>query len=162
MSTAQILQEVRTLSTPELQLLAVTLRFERLRRVGATASDEELRWLEVINRPLAHAPRFDELAAKWEDDGLNDEEKNELESILTEREAQNVERADAVQHLSELTGVPFVTLWKQLIGEEAELLVPRNCGAPIYSGCRRTISENSSASPMRILPIAFGYFFRAV
>lgn len=126
MSTAQILQEVRTLSTPELQLLAVTLRFERLRRVGETASDEELHWLEVINRPLAHAQRFDELAEKWENEGLADEEKTELQGILSEREAQNVERADAVQHLSELTGVPFMDLWKQLIGEEAELLVPRN------------------------------------
>ncbi len=126
MSTAQILQEVRTLSTPELQLLAVTLRFERLRRVGETASDEELHWLEVINRPLAHAQRFDELAGKWENEGLADEEKTELQGILSEREAQNVERADAVQHLSELTGVPFMDLWKQLIGEEAELLVPRN------------------------------------
>lgn len=104
----------------------MTLRFERLRRVGETASDEELHWLEVINRPLAHAPRFDELAAKWEDEELTDEEQTELQSILTEREAQNVERADAVQHLSEITGVSFMTLWKQLIGEETELLVPRN------------------------------------
>lgn len=126
MSTAQILEEVRTLSTPELQLLAVTLRFERLRRVGETASDEELRWLEVINQPLARAPRFNVLSAKWEEYGLTDEEKTELQNILSEREAQNAERADAVQHLSDLTGVPFMDLWKQLVGEAPELLVPRN------------------------------------
>ena len=126
MSTAQILEEVRTLSTPELQLLAVTLRFERLRRVGETASDEELHWLEVINRPLARAPRFDVLAAKWENEGLGVEEKTELQSILSEREACNAERADAVQHLSELTGVPFMDLWKQLVGETPNLLVPLN------------------------------------
>ena len=126
MSTAQILEEVRALSTPELQLLAVTLRFERLRRVGETAYDEELRWLEVINRPLARAPRFDVLAAKWENEGLGVEEKTELQSILSEREACNAERADAVQHLSELTGVPFMDLWKQLVGETPDLLVPRN------------------------------------
>ncbi len=126
MSTAQILQEVRTLSTPELQLLAVTLRFERLRRVGENASNEELHWLEVINRPLANAPRFDALAAKWENEGLKGEEQTEWQSILSEREAQNAERADAVQHLSEITGVPFMALWKQLVGEEADLLVPRN------------------------------------
>ena len=126
MSTAQILEEVRTLSTPELQLLAVTLRFERLRRVGETASDEELRWLEVINRPLERASRFDILSARWENDGLTDEEKAELQSILSAREAQNAERADAVQHLSELTGVPFMDLWKQLVGEMPDVLVPRN------------------------------------
>lgn len=126
MSTAQILEEVRTLSTPELQLLAVTLRFERLRRVGEIASDEKLHWLEVINRPLADVPHFDALTAKWENEGLADEEKTELQSILSEREAQNAERADAIQHLSALTGVPFMDLWQQLIGEEAELLVPRN------------------------------------
>ena len=126
MSTAQILEEVRALSTPELQLLAVTLRFERLRRVGETAYDEELHWLEVINRPLARAPRFDVLAAKWENEGLGVEEKTELQSILSEREACNAERADAVQHLSELTGVPFMDLWKQLVGETPDLLVPRN------------------------------------
>ena len=104
----------------------MTLRFERLRRVGETASDEELRWLEVINRPLARAPRFDVLAAKWENEGLGLEEKTELQSILSEREACNAERADAVQHLSELTGVPFMDLWKQLVGETPDLLVPRN------------------------------------
>ncbi len=126
MSTAQILEEVRTLSTSEVQLLAVSLRFERLRRVGKTASDEELHWLEVINQPLAHAERFAVLAAKWEDEGLSEEEKAEMGAILSEREAQNAQRAEAVQHLSELTDVPFPTLWKQLVGEAPELLVPRN------------------------------------
>ena len=126
MSTAQILQEVRTLSTPELPKLAVTLRFERLRRVGEIASDEELRWLEVINRPLARAPRFSVLTEKWENDGLTGEEKTELQSILSEREAQNAERADAVQQGCELTGVPFMDGWKQLVGETPDLLVPRN------------------------------------
>ena len=48
MSTAQILEEVQTLPTPDLQLLAVTLQFERLRRVDQTNSTEESRWLEVI------------------------------------------------------------------------------------------------------------------
>ena len=85
MSTAQILHEVRTLSTPELPQLAVTVRFEWLRRVGETASDEELRWLEVIDRPLAHASRFDVLAAKWENEGLTGEEKSELQSNLSAR-----------------------------------------------------------------------------
>ena len=126
MSTAQIFKGVCWLSTTELLQLAVTLRFERLRRVGETASDEELRWLEVINRPLAHASRVDVLSAKWENEGLTGEEKNELQSILSAREACNAERADAVQHLSELTGVPFMDLWKQLVGETPDLLVPRN------------------------------------
>lgn len=126
MSTAQILEEVRTLPTTELQLLAVTLRFERLRRVGKTASDEELHWLEVINQPLSHAERFEELSAKWEEEGLSEEERAEMLAIVSEREGQNAQRAEAVGHLSELTGVPFRTLWKQLVGEAPALLVPRN------------------------------------
>ena len=126
MSTAQILEEVRTLPTSEVQLLAVSLRFERLKRVGKTAFDEELQWLEVINQPLAHPEQFADLTAKWENDGLTDEEKAELAGILSERVGQIAERANAVQHLSELTGVPFLTLWKQLVGESPELLVPRN------------------------------------
>ena len=47
MSAAQILEEVGTLSTPELELLTASLQFERLRRVGKTISTEELRWFEV-------------------------------------------------------------------------------------------------------------------
>ncbi len=126
MSAAQILEETRTLSMPDIQLLAVSLRLERLRRGGETASDEELRCLEVLNRPLLFAERFDALAAKWEEDGLSDEEREEMQSILSEREAQNVERVEAVGILSDLTGVPFMTLWKQLVGEPPALLVPRN------------------------------------
>lgn len=126
MSTAQILEEVSTLSTTELQLLAVSLQFERLRRVGKTASQEELRWLEIINQPLAGAERFAILTAKWENGALTEDEKSELGDILSEREGQTAQRAEAVQHLSELTGVPFLTLWKQLLGEAPQTLVPRN------------------------------------
>ena len=126
MSTAQILEEARTLSMPEIQLLAVSLRLERLRRGGETASDEELRCLEVINRPLVQFDRLAVLAAKWEEEGLSDDERVEMQSILSERESQNVERVEAVGTLSELTEVPFLTLWKQLVGEPPALLVPRN------------------------------------
>lgn len=126
MSAAQILEEVKTLSTSDLQLLAVSLRLERLRRVGEASSDEELRWLEVLNRPLAHAERFAVLAEKWKSQGLSPDERAEMQGILSEREAQNAERAEAVQHLSELTGVSFQALWNQLVGEAPALLVPRN------------------------------------
>lgn len=94
MSAAQILEEAKALPTPELQLLAVSLRFERLRRVGEAASDEELRWLEVINQPLAQAERFATLCAKSEEQGLSEVERAELMGILSEREEQNAERAD--------------------------------------------------------------------
>ena len=126
MSTAQILREVPSLSTPELQLLAVSLQFERLKRVGKTASQEELRWLEIINQALPGAGRLEELTKKWEEGTLCEEEKSELRVILSEREAQNAARADAIQHLSELTGLPFLTLWKQLINESSQTLVPHN------------------------------------
>ena len=126
MSAAQILEEVKTLSTPDLQLLALSLRLERLRRVGEASSDAELRWLEVLSRPLAHAERLPVLAAKWESQGLSPEERAEMQGLLSEREAQNAERAEAVQHLSELTGVPFQALWNQLVGEAPALLIPRN------------------------------------
>ena len=93
----------------------MTLQFERLRRVGQTTSTEESSWLEVINRPLVEAERFAQLSAKWEAGTLTNDESSELQSILSEREAQNVERAEAIQRLSELTGVPFLNLWRQLI-----------------------------------------------
>lgn len=126
MSTAQILEEVRTLSTSEIQLLAVSLQAERLRRVGKTASDEETRWLEIINQPLVQADRLATLSAQWEDNGLSEDERAEMLGILSAREAQNAQRAEAVQRLSELTEVPFLTLWQQLVGEPPALLVPRN------------------------------------
>ena len=80
----------------------------------------------MLNRPLAHAERFAVLAEKWETQGLAPAERAEMQGILSEREAQNVERAEAVQHLSELTGVPFQTWWNQLAGDAPSLLVPRN------------------------------------
>jgi hypothetical protein len=82
--------------------------------------------LQIINRPMPHPERFVALTEKWQGEGLNDEERAELLGIVGEREGQNVERVEAVACLSELRGVAFQILWKQLMGEVPALLIPRN------------------------------------
>lgn len=126
MSIAQILEEVKTLPTSDLESLEHSLRLERLRRAGKVASPEETSLLRIVNRPLVQIERFDTLSQKWEEVGISDEERAELLEIVGEREGQNAERVEAVARLSELRGVDFQTLWKQLMGEPPALLIPRN------------------------------------
>lgn len=126
MSAAQILEEIKTFPTTELESLEHSIRLERLRRIGRVVPEEERRLLQIINHPMPHSERFGVLTEKWQDDGLSEDERAELLAIVSEREGQNVERVEAVQRLGELRGVPFMTLWKQIVGEPPALLVPRN------------------------------------
>ncbi len=126
MSVAQILEQSKTFSLAELESLEHSLRLERLRRTQRGLSAEETRLLKIINQPMPHAQRFADLTQKWQDEGLEDHEHTELLSIVTQREGLNVERIEAVQRLSELRGVPFLTRWKQLMGEAPTPIVPHN------------------------------------
>ena len=126
MSIAQILEEAKTLPTSELESLEHSLRLELLQRTGHAVPAEERRLLGIINHPMSHTERFIALTEKWQDEGLADDERAELLAIVSEREEQNVERVEAVAHLSELQAVPFKALWKQLMGEAPALIVPKN------------------------------------
>lgn len=123
MSVAQILEESKTFSLPELESLEQSFRLERIRRRAPDVPAEERRLLHFINQPMPHAERFAILTEKWQDEGLSEEERAELLAIVTEREGQNAERVEAAGRLSELRGVPFKTLWKQLMGETPALIV---------------------------------------
>lgn len=126
MSVAQILEEIKTVPTPELESIQISLRLERLRRAKQMAPAEEMRLLQIINQPAPHPKRFASLSRKWEEDGLTDEERAELLDIATKSETLNAERIEAVQRLSESRGIGFETLWKQLMGEAPAPLIPRN------------------------------------
>lgn len=126
MSVAQILEEVKTLPMPELESLEHSIRLQRLQRLGRGMPAEERRLLQIINDPMPHAERFLLLTEEWQDEGLSQEERAELLAIVAEREGRNVERVEAVLRLSELRGVPFQTLWKQMMGEAPAPIVPKN------------------------------------
>lgn len=128
MSTAQILEEIKSYPTSEIETLEHELRLERLRRTrrGRSASAEETRLFEIINRPMPGGELYAFLIDKWQDEGLTEEERAELLPLVTEREGCNVERVEAVQRLSELRGVPFMELWKQIMGETPAPIVPKN------------------------------------
>ncbi|BCM89813.1 hypothetical protein IAD21_01661 [Abditibacteriota bacterium] len=126
MSIAQILEEAKTLPISDLESLEHSLRLERLQRIGRAVPAEERRLLQIINHPMPHTERFVALTEKWQDEGLAEDERAELLAIVSEREGQNVERVEAVGRLSELRGVPFKTLWKQMMGETPAPIVPKN------------------------------------
>src|SRR6476661_7116584 len=126
MLVAQIIEEIKTFPTPELESIETSLRVERLRRAKQMAPAEEMRLLQIINRPSPHPERFASLSLKWEEEGLSDEERIELLAINSEIETMSAERVEAVQRLSELRGIGFTILWKQLMGESPAPLVPRN------------------------------------
>lgn len=125
MSVAQILEEVKTFPIEDLKSLEEALRLERLRRNKGVLSAEETQLLAIVNQPLPGTQRFAALSQKWETEELTDDERAELMALVEAREIQNVERAEAVQQLSELSGVPFETLWRQLMGETPTPLMQR-------------------------------------
>ena len=126
MSSAQILEEIKSYPTDELESLEHEIRLERLRRDHRALSARETALYQVVNQPMPHAERFAVLTEKWQDEGLADDERAELLAIVTEREGCNAERVEAVQQLSELRGVPFIALWKQIMGEAPAPIVPAN------------------------------------
>ena len=126
MSAAQILEEIKTFATPELESLENSIRLERLRRAGKIASPEEARLLERINAPMPQTQRFIELRQKLQDDALSEDERRELIQISDAREEANAERAQAVMQLANLQGRPFSQVWHQMVGapQGARFIVP--------------------------------------
>ena len=117
MSAAQILEEIKTFPTPELESLEHSIRLERLRRNRNTLSSVETRLYEIINQPMPGAERFRELESLWEAGTLSDEERAELLDIVEAREELGARRLEAVRQLAELRGVSFEALWRQTMGE---------------------------------------------
>ncbi len=126
MSSAQILEEIKSYSTAKIEVLEYELRLERLRRTRSRSSDEETRLFKIINQPMPGGERYFSLIDRWQDEGLTEEERAELLPIVTEREVCDAERLDAVRRLSELRDVPFIKLWKQIMGEAPAPIVPKN------------------------------------
>ena len=126
MSTAQILEEIKSYPTPELESLEDSIRLERLRRTTRVIPEAERRLLRIINEPMPEGERHAVLLEKWQDEGLSEDERAEMLEIVMQREGSHVERVEAVMQLSELRGVPFAPLWKQLMGEAPDPIVPIN------------------------------------
>ncbi len=126
MSTAQILEEITSYPLRKLEALEDSIRLERVRRIALVAPEEEKRLLRIISEPMPGGERHAVLLEKWQDQGLSEEERTEMLEIIMQREGADVKRVEAVMQLSELRGVPFEPLWKQLVGEAPDPIVPRN------------------------------------
>ena len=126
MSSAQILEEIKSYPTTELESLEDSIRLERLRRTTQVTPEAERRLLRIINEPMPNGERHAVLLEKWQDEGLSEDERAEMLGLVMQREGANVERVEAVIQLSELRGVPFEPLWEQLMGEVPDPIVPRN------------------------------------
>lgn len=116
MSVAQILEEARSFSLPEIEALEQQLRLQRLQRAGKIASPEESRLLERINAPMPHPERFVALRQKLQDEALSQDERRELVEIAHAREEANAVRVEAVMQLAALQGRPFAQVWQQMVG----------------------------------------------
>lgn len=116
MSLAQILEEVRSFSLPELESLEQQLRLQRLQRAGKIASPKESRLLERINAPMPQTERFAELRQKLQDETLSEGERDELLAISDAREIANADRVEAVMQFAALHGEPFAEVWKRMVG----------------------------------------------
>jgi len=114
MSVAQILEESKTFSVPELESLEQSLRLERLRRTRNVLSAEETRLFEVINQPLPGSQRLPELRAKRDSHTLSPDELDELIRLDDEREEVWARKLRAVADLADYRGVEFDTLYRQL------------------------------------------------
>jgi hypothetical protein len=116
MSVAQILEEAKSFSVQEIEELEISLRLQRLQKMGKIASPEESRLISLINTPLPLTERFQELRVKLEQDALSEDERREMLDINGLREAANATRVEAVMELAKLKGKPFADLWQQMVG----------------------------------------------
>lgn len=116
MSTAQIVAELKSLSSRELDELDSVLQQERLSRRSSVLSQEESRLLSIINSPPPQSERFKELRSALEHEALTEEERQELCQISEAREVHNAERAAAVAELARMKNEPFDKLWHSMVG----------------------------------------------
>ena len=116
MSTAQIVAELKSLSSRELDELDSVLQQERLSRRSSVLSQEQSRLLGIINHPLPQSGRYKELRSALESEVLTKEERQELCQITDAREIQSAERVAAVLELAKLKNEPFDKLWQSMVG----------------------------------------------
>jgi len=114
MSVAQILEESKTFSIPELESLEQSLRLERLRRTRSVLSAEETRLFETINEPLPNGEELLLLRSKREDFSLTEEERARLVDLEHQRETAWARKLKAVSQLADLRGQDFESLYQQL------------------------------------------------
>ena len=120
MSTAQILEEIKSYPTTELEALEDSIRLERLRRTKRTLSARETALFKVINQPMPGVERHQQLTPLWEAGKLSEDERAELLAIIETREELNAQRVEAVMELAQLRAVPFEILWHQIMGATPE------------------------------------------
>ena len=114
MSTAQILEEIKSYPTPEIEALEGELRLERLRRARRGLSARETRLFEIINEPLPGGEALLELRAKREAGALSPDELETLIQLDDAREAVWARKLKAVAELADYRGVGFDDLYRQL------------------------------------------------
>ena len=114
MSTAQILEEIKSYPTPELESLEHELRLERLRRTRRGLSARETQLFEIINEPLPGGEGLLELRAKREAGTLATDELEALIRLDDARETVWARKLKAVAELADYRGVAFDDLYRQL------------------------------------------------
>lgn len=114
MSLAQILEEVRTFPTSDLESLEQSLRMERLRRAGRVLDAPETRLFAVINEPLPAAETVRSLRHKREERTLTDDEQTQLVELENKTEVVWAGKLRAVAELADLRGEKFDELYQKL------------------------------------------------
>ena len=114
MSLAQILEEVRTFPTSDLESLEHSLRVERLRRAGRILNAGETRLFAVINEPLPAAETVHALRQKRDERTLNDDEQEQLVELENQTEVAWAGKLRAVAELADLRGEEFDELYQKL------------------------------------------------
>lgn len=114
MSLAQILEEVRTFPTSDLESLEHSLRMERLRRTGRVLDTQETRLFAVINEPLPAVEMVRALRHKRQERTLTDEEQTHLVELENKTELAWADKLRAVAELADLRGEGFDELYQKL------------------------------------------------
>ena len=120
LTPAMLSQAVRAMSETELEELERSLRDERLRRFSSDVPDDEAALLEAVLQPMPNQARWDELRQLRENDDWNESLNAEMLRLNEDREGANVRRVAAAMRLASLRGVPFQSLWKDLVGSPSQ------------------------------------------
>lgn len=114
MSVAQILEEVKTIPTEELQSLEEAIRSERLGRATNGSSPQEEHLVALINEPLPGGEELQVLRGKRAEEVLSDEDYARLVFLETERERVWARKMEAVLQLATARNQTFDSLFEQL------------------------------------------------
>lgn len=114
MSTAQILEEIKSYPTTELQSLENSIRLERLQRTRRGLGAQETRLFEIINEPLPGGDELRDLRIERDTRALDGAEHQRLIQLENEREIVWARKLKAVSQLADLRGEEFDALYQQL------------------------------------------------